>query len=92
MLANAYENVASFIAKYVPKCDRDVEKRHRLRLMKIGCGKPGKRKITVDVCIHFRKCFVLPPFASSSLVKQKHRNILRSFILLLYRKEEKAVQ
>ena len=31
--------------KYVLKCDRDVEKRHRLRMMKIRCGMPGKEKL-----------------------------------------------
>ena len=44
------ENVASFIAwSMFRNCDRDVEKRHRLKMMKIRCGMPGKE--------NFRRCF-----------------------------------
>ena len=39
------ENVVSFIAwSMFQNCDRDVEKRHRLKMMKIRCGMPGKEK------------------------------------------------
>ena len=41
--------------KYVPKCDRDVEKRHRLEDDENKMRHARKRKITVDVCIHFQK-------------------------------------
>ena len=40
--------------KYVPKCDRDVEKRHRLEDDENKMRHARKKKIfTVDVYIHF---------------------------------------